>query len=38
VNALVDKIKSRPGAQLQGEELSNWKEHTKYHQQDQDSP
>ena len=34
VNALVDKIKSRPGAQLQGEELSNWKEHTKYHQQD----
>ena len=29
VNALVDKIKSRPGAQLQGEELRNWKERTK---------
>ena len=34
VKALVDKIKSRPGAQLQGEELRNWKERTKYHQQD----
>ena len=34
VNALVDKIKSRPGAQRQGEELRSWKERTKYHQQD----
>ena len=34
VNALVDKIKSRPEAQLQGEELRNWKERTKRHPQD----
>ena len=31
VNALVEKIKSRPGAQLQGEELRNWNHQTHDH-------
>lgn len=31
VNALVEKIKSRPGAQLHGEELRNWNNQTQGH-------